>query len=237
MVVARSGIDVQLLAVRFVDPGHPEQKMGPRYRIWFRNNSVLPIEQPFDLVVYASNDQRPGMRLPEAGVRVTGMDAGQIQAVDLRLPFDANILGRDLQGSRIPFRYLHLIVDAQRELLDVDVANNGAVVERLEILPVDPAIFSVALDSTGGGIVDVAGEGFGPEAGQAVLELNGQELPLEILGWCDVGVQVRLPGLVANPPTKGEIIIIRGDKAASNPHLVRIPPEGQAEVVPNPPVE
>jgi hypothetical protein len=208
--------------------------MGPRYRVWFRNNSALPIEQPFDLVIYASNDQRPGMRLPEAGMRVTGMDAGQIQAVDLRLPHDANILGRDPQGNRMPFRYLHLIVDAQRELADVDVANNGAVVDRLEILPVDPAIFSAALDNAGSGIVDIAGEGFGPEAGQAVLELNGEELPLEILGWCDVGVQVRLPELVASQPTKGEIIIIRGDKAASNPHVVRIPPEGPAEIVPNP---
>jgi hypothetical protein len=225
---------VQLLAVRFVDPGHPEQQMGPRYRVWFRNNSAWPIEQPFDLVVYASNDQRPGMRLPEAGVRVTGMDAGQIQAVDLRLPYEANILGRDAEGSRVPFRYLHLIVDAQRELPDIEVTNNGAVVDRLEILPVDPAIFSAALDNAGSGIVDIAGEGFGPEAGQAVLELNGQELPLEILGWCDVGVQVRLPDLVASEPTKGEIIIIRGDKAASNPHVVRIPPEGPAEIVPNP---
>jgi hypothetical protein len=208
--------------------------MGPRYRIWFRNNSAFPIEQPFDLVVYASNDQRPGMALPEAGVRVAGMDAGQIQAVDLRLPHEANILGRDAQGNRIPYRYLHLIVDAQRELLDVDVANNGAVVDRLEILPVDPAIFSAALDSAGGGIVDVAGEGFGPEAGQAVLELNGQELPLEVLGWCDVGVQVRLPGFVSNQPTNADILIIRGDNAASNPHVIRIPAEGPAEIVPNP---
>src|SRR5262249_37751071 len=147
---------------------------------------------------------------------------------------EANILGRDLQGNRVPFRYLHLVVDAQRELLDVDVANNGAVVDRLEILPVDPAIFSAALDNAGSGIVDIAGEGFGPEAGQAVLELNGQELPLEILGWCDVGVQVRLPNLISMQPTKGDILIIRGDNAASNPHSIRIPPEGQAEIVPNP---
>jgi hypothetical protein len=234
MVVVPSGIDVQLLAVRFVDPGHPEQKMGPRYRVWFRNNTALPIEQPFDLVVYGSNEQLPGMGLPETGLRVTGMEAGQIQAVDLRLPYEANLLGRDPQGNRIPFRFLHLIVDAQRELPDVNLANNGAVLDRDEILPIDPSIFSVALDSAGGGIVDVAGEGFGPEAGQAVLELNGQELPLEILGWCDVGVQVRLPGLVLNQPKNAEIIIIRGDKAASNPHVVRIPPEGRAEIVPNP---
>ena len=32
--------DLQLLAVRFVDPGHPDQKLGPRYRVWFRNNSA-----------------------------------------------------------------------------------------------------------------------------------------------------------------------------------------------------
>ncbi|MGE5195427.1 MAG: hypothetical protein ACM3U2_23280 [Deltaproteobacteria bacterium] len=234
IVSVPSGIDVQLLAVRFVDPGHPEQRMGPRYRVWFRNNSSVPVEQPFDLVVYASNDRLPGMGLPETGVRVTGMEAGQIQAVDLRLPWEANVLGRDPQGNKIPFRYLHLIVDSQRELPEMDETNNGAVLDRFDILPVDPAIFSAALDSAGGQIVDIAGEGFGPEAGQAVIELNGQELPLEILGWCDVGVQVRLPSLVFSEPTKAEIIIIRGDKAASNPHPVSVPPEGPAAVVPNP---
>jgi hypothetical protein len=140
-----TGIDVQLLAVRFVDPGHPEKGMGPRYRVWFRNNSSVPIEQPFDLVIYASNDQIPRMGLPEAGVRVTGMEAGQTQAIDLRLPYGANVLDRDPQGRKVPFRYLHIIADSRRELADVDPANNGGVVDRLEILSVDPAIFSAAI--------------------------------------------------------------------------------------------
>jgi hypothetical protein len=233
-VVVPTGIDVQLLAVRFVDPGHPERRIGPRYRIWFRNNNSVPVDQPFDITVFASNDRQPATGLPETGVRVTGMDAGQIQAVDLRLPWAANVLGRDSQGRQIPFRFLHIIVDSRRELLDVDPTNNGAVVDRLEILPVDPTIFSAALDNAGSGIVDIAGEGFGPEAGEALIELDGQELSLEILGWCDMGVQVRLPSLVFSEPTKAEMILIRGDKAASNLHPIRIPRDGAPEVVPHP---
>ena len=233
-VVVPTGIDVQLLAVRFVDPGHPEQRIGPRYRVWFRNNSSVAVEQAFDLTIFASNDQRPATGLPEAGVRVTGMDAGQIQVVDLRLPWAANVLGRDGKGREIPFRYLHIIADSGHALLDVDPTNNGGVVDRLETLPVDPTIFSVALDNAGSRIVDIAGEGFGPEAGEALIELDGQELSLEILGWCDLGVQVRLPSLVFSEATKAEIILIRGDKAASNLHPIRIPRDGPAEVVPHP---
>ena len=40
VVVAAATSDLQLVAVRFVDPGHPEEKLGPRYRVWFRNNGA-----------------------------------------------------------------------------------------------------------------------------------------------------------------------------------------------------
>ena len=47
---------LQLLAVRFVDPGHPEEKTGPRYRVWFRNNSDLAIDKPFDVKNVYTNE-------------------------------------------------------------------------------------------------------------------------------------------------------------------------------------
>ncbi len=34
-VIPAAQYDLQLLAVRFVDPGHPEEKLGPRYRVWY----------------------------------------------------------------------------------------------------------------------------------------------------------------------------------------------------------
>lgn len=225
-VVVDAGLDLQLLAVRFVDPGHPDQQYGPRFRAFIRNNSNVAIEQPFNVLAYASNERTPGQG-PEAGVRIKRIDAGEIQSVDIRLPFDANILGRDAEGRKVPFQFLHVIVDSHRELPEAFEANNGAVLARGDILPVDPAIF--AADPEGapaGATMLVAGEGFGPEAGQVLVNVGGLELQGEILGWYDLGVQVRLPELALAADTNAEVVVIRGDTAASNPLTVTIKAAG-----------
>lgn len=227
-VVVDAGYDVQLLASRFVDPGHPEQQLGPRYRVWFRNNSPVSIEQPFNVLAYASNDRVPQVGMPETGARIARMDAGQIQSVDLRLPFAASAMSRDLQGHKTPFEYLHVIVDSHREIPEAFEENNGSVLARGDILPVDPVIFAVDTEQLASGqvasgtVLHVAGEGFGPEPGQVLLHLGGLELQAEIVGWCDLGVQVRLPGLTLASAASAELIVVRGDQAASNPLTVNL---------------
>lgn len=226
-VFVNAGYDVQLLAVRFVDPGHPEQQIGPRYRIWIRNNSPVSIEQPFNVLAYASNDRVPGLGLPQAGVRLTRMDAGRIQAVDLRLPFEANMLGRDAAGRKVPFQFLHVIADSHREVPEVFEANNGAVLDRSDIFPVDPALFAANSDEgVAGPVIHLAGEGFGPEAGQVLINIAGQEQQAEILGWYDLGVQVRLPEMAFASSAPIELVVIRGDRAASNPLTISLSANG-----------
>ncbi|MBI3861722.1 MAG: hypothetical protein HY290_07485 [Planctomycetia bacterium] len=218
------GYDLQLLAVRFVDAGHPEQGYGPRYRVWFRNNSSVAMVQPFDVLAYASNSELPAAGMPSAGVRVTGMNPGQVQSVDLRLPAEANAMAADLNGQKSPFKFLHVIVDSQREVAETDEANNGAVLDRLQVLPVDPAIFSASLSaSSNGATINIAGEGFGPEAGRILINLRGTEMPAEIQGWYDLGVQIRVPNLSANDALKADVTVVRGDRAASNPATVKLP--------------
>lgn len=218
------GVDVQLLAVRFVDAGHPEQGYGPRYRIWFRNNSSVSIAQPFDALVYASNSELPAAGMPSAGLRVSGMSAGQTQSVDLRLPVEANVMSTNDKGQKVPFKFLHVIVDSNREVAEVDETNNGAVLDRLQVLPVDPAIFSASLNaSSEGATINIAGEGFGPEAAKVLVTLNGVEMPAEIQGWYDLGVQIRVANLSANDALKADVTVIRGDRAASNPATVKLP--------------
>jgi hypothetical protein len=238
--VVDSGNDVQLLAVRFVDPGHPEKQLGPRYRIWLRNNGTTPITTPFDVVLLAANAQEPSEGLPDAGVRVETMEVDQTQAVDIRLPFAANTLATDDQGRKVPFKYLHVFVDARRELNDVTPDNNGAVIERSQIQQVDPAIFSADTDvAPSGGLLNIAGEGFGPEPGQVVITVQGLELQAQIHGWYDLGIHFQLPDLPLVTEAQAELIVVRGDGAASNPLPIKLTPAAPAPneeefVPPNP---
>jgi hypothetical protein len=224
-VVAAEQVDLQLLAVRFVDPGHPEEKLGPRYRVWFRNNGQQPVTQPFNVVVFAANDNRLVAGLPQVGVRVTSVEAGETQSVDLRLPADVYTMGRDAAGKPAPFATLHALVDANREVSDVTRTNNGAPIARGEILPVDPAGFQAdPQEAAAGGEIVLAGEGFGPQPGRVLVNIAGQEHDAEILGWYDLGVRVNLPRLTLTGPAAADVVVVRGDGAAANPIRVTITP-------------
>jgi hypothetical protein len=225
VVVAPAAPDLQLVAVRFVDPGHPEEKQGPRYRVWFRNVGNQPIARPFNVMLFAANGPRLMADLPQAGVRVTAIEAGGTQSVDIRLPGEVYTMNRDAQGKPAPFSTLHVLVDANRETADVTRTNNGVRLAPAEILPVDPAAFeSDPTDAKPGTEMILAGEGFGPEPGQLLLHVGGQEVQGEILGWYDLGVRWSVPKLPITATTEAEVIVVRGDGAAANPLKINIKP-------------
>lgn len=224
-VLSADVLDVQLLAVRFVDPGHPEGRFGPRYRVWFRNNSVQAIRRPFNVVLIAGTDERLMPGLPHAGVRVAAIEAGQIQSVDIRLPFEAARIGHDVAGQPLGFTILHILVDADRELADANMANNGAWLRAAEILPVDPAAFEVQPGACrAGSPVVLAGEGFGPESGKVLVRQGNCESEAEILGWYDLGVRVRLLPQGTAGVTQADLVVVRADGVAANPLEVTILP-------------
>ncbi len=231
-VPAHNRADLQLLAVRFVDPGHPEEKLGPRYRIWIRNNCDEALAQPFNVLLLASVDGRAAGDSPQAGVRVEGIEAGDTQSLDIRLPFEALEMARDAQGNPVPYATVHVIVDADRNIEEIFETNNGADLKRADILPVDPAAFELEpAVAPAGGEVLLAGEGFGPEPGQVLVHLGNIEMQAEIRGWYDLGVQLILPNLPLAGPTESDIIVIRGDGAAATPLKVTItPPEGDGGI-------
>jgi len=228
-VVHEAQYDLQLLAVRFVDPGHPDEKLGPRFRVWFRNNSNQAIGQGFDVRLFATADATLAGSAPQAGVRVTAIEAGDTQSVDIRLPFEVAQAPADPQGKP-PFQYVHAMVDANREIQDVDRANNGARVATAEVLPVDPAAFETDPTTVAaGGELIVAGEGFGPEPGKVILHLGNIEMDAEVLGWYDLGVRLKMPDLPLAGATKADLVVIRGDGAAANPLSVTVnPPQRNA---------
>ncbi|HAH46678.1 MAG TPA: hypothetical protein DCM07_17820, partial [Planctomycetaceae bacterium] len=215
-IVIDSGLDLQMLAVRFVDSGHAEEELGPRFRVWFRNNSVVDINQPFNVMLLASNSREAVAGVPEAGTRVDNIAAGQIQTVDIRLPFAASTLSTDAEGNQVPFEQLHVLIDSHREIPEAFEENNGSVVARVDVLPVDPALFSADSDVVfSGGMVNLAGEGLGPEPGKVLMSLNGMNFEAEIYGWYDLGVRIQLPELPLLDAADAAFVIVRGDGAAS----------------------
>ncbi len=224
-VVPATQYDLQLLAVRFVDPGHPEEKLGPRYRVWLRNNSDQPITTPFNVMLFAGNDDKLTANLPHSGLRVTSIEPGTTQSVDIRLPLEAATMGRDAQGNPAPYQYVHVLLDANQEIAETTRNNNGAIIPRGDVLPVDPAAFEVDPTSTAvGSELILAGEGFGPQPGQVLIHVADQELPAEVLGWYDLGVRVSVPQIELKEPTPAEVIVVRGDGAAANPIKITLLP-------------
>jgi hypothetical protein len=217
-VMVNEGFDVRLLAVRFVDPGHLDQRLGQRYRVWLRNDSNRNIDRPCNVVLMGTNDLIPGDRRLEVGQRVPSIAAGQTLAIDMRLP-----IAPDGAGEPMPFEKLHALVDANRELNDVAMTNNGAVLDRGDVMPVDPAAFNMDADvATAGQVITIAGEGLGPEPGQILLQVGNETYQPEILGWYDLGVQVRLPVVNAAGMSDGDLVVVRGDGAATNPLAIQI---------------
>lgn len=236
-IIPEAQYDLQLLAVRFVDPGHPDEKLGPRYRVWFRNNSNQAIDRPFNVMLFGGNDDKLTADLPRSGVRVKAIEAGDTQSVDIRLPMEVAAMWRDADGKPAPFQVLHAMIDANREIKDITPANNGAIINRDEILSVDPVAFEVDPANVGvGSELVLAGEGLGPQPGQVVVNIAGKELQAEVLGWYDLGVRVNMPSIELNGPTPAEVLVVRGDGAATNPIKVTLMP-GEAGPAIMPPVE
>jgi hypothetical protein len=233
--VLAENVDLQLVAVRFVDNGHPDQNLGPRYRVWFQNNSRAAIADAFNVLLIASNSQEATADLPQAGVTIPSMEPGEMKVVDIRLPFAASKMNR-VDNHLTPFNYLHVLVDSHRQLNDANMANNGAVLPRVDILPVDPAAFAPDVSAAApGAVVSIAGEGFGPEPGRLIVDVNGVQTEATIYGWYDLGVQFELPNVAVNGPTDAQVLVVRGDGAASNPVTIRVAPEEKLEAAALPP--
>jgi hypothetical protein len=199
--------------------------MGPRYRVWVRNNRPTPIAGPFNVVLMAANSPEPAQNLPQAGVRIETLNPGELKAVDIRLPLTVANMSVDELGQPAPFQSLHVLVDSHQEIQEEREDNNGAVISRLEILPIDPALFATRkADGPEGSTLEVAGEGFGPQPGNLILTVGGVRMQAEVLNWSELGAQVRFPNLPFSPDAKIAVAVQRTDGALSNELGVNLAP-------------
>jgi hypothetical protein len=184
-----------------------------------RNNGREAITRPFNVLAMAADGEKPGDDRLAAGQRVESIEPGQTLAVDLRLPLE----GQGARGEARQFAKLHVLVDSDRELNDTNRNNNGIVLASREVLPVDPVLFAAEEQMVEtGSIVNLAGEGLGPEPGEVLLQMGDQQLPVEIVGWYDLGVRVKVPDVAVEGATPAQFVVVRGDTAATNPMQVQL---------------
>jgi hypothetical protein len=220
-VVVVHGIDLQLLAIRFVDNGDAAQNLGPRFRVWIRNNTPTPMLKPFNVLALAARDIVPSTDLPQAGVRIEAMQPGQILPVDIRLPVQANDVNLGM---------VHVLIDSHREVPEVFEDNNGIVLPRAEVMSVDPALLAADLQTAvPGAEINVAGEGLGAVAGQVIVKLAGLDMAGEVLGWSELGIRIRLPVVQIVNPVDAQIIAVRADGKAILPLPLKVIP-GQVQI-------
>ena len=133
---------MQLIDLRFVDPGNPVEKVGPRFRVFFRNSSPA-ISLPFDMVLAGGIDRQLKPGLPQAVERVSAMQPGQAIGVDVRLPIEAMAMTYPGEARPAPFSMLFVLIAGQQDLLGGAKLQTLAVVPRIGIQPVELAVIKV----------------------------------------------------------------------------------------------
>ena len=68
-----------------------------------------------------------------------------------------------------------------------------------------------------------------------IVSVNGVQSEATIYGWYDLGVQFELPNVALSAPTDAEVLVVRGDGAASNPVTLRLAPENKLQEAALPP--
>ncbi len=173
VVVVEEGLDLQLLAVRMIDSGDVAQQAGPAYRVWIRNNSRVAIQHPFNALLLAARDANPAQDLPQAGVRIESILSGQVLPIDIRLPVTANQPGLPM---------LHVLVDSHREIPEVNETNNGTILARAEILPVEVTEVAPKTVTTAPATAETAAPAAVESTDSAADAATDSQLPLMMRG-------------------------------------------------------
>lgn len=138
-VLVNQPIDLELVGLQLVDDGSRDEQIGPRYRVWVRNNGPV-LHTEFKVTILAANGDEPKPELPNVSGRVSTIEAGQTIAVDLRLPPTASELGRDDKGNGVPFAKLFVWIDSAQEIKESKEDNNATMMARTEIPTVETAL-------------------------------------------------------------------------------------------------
>lgn len=123
-----AGVELELLDVRLADSGDTERKLGPQYRITFRNRGSLPVGN-FQVLIMANRDGQPSAEAPMAIAEVAALAAGEVTSVDIRLPLSPEL-------ANLPA--LIVVLDSVAQVAEIDEQNNVVVLDRARIAMTEP---------------------------------------------------------------------------------------------------
>ncbi len=213
-----SKFPLELVDVRLIDIGNVASGEGPRFRVVVKNVTSAPLKRPLELMISAGISDAFSPALPAAVQEIEPLGPGQAVAVELRLPAESMAMAYPGRKQPLPFSMLFVLVGGPKNLLGSSSITKLAVRPLGEVRLADIAIAPPASrDVTVGLPLELQGEGFGPQTGQVLLTVGGVKLNMEILGWNELGIAVRMPKLALAQSTKVQLQVMRADGQPAKP--------------------
>src|SRR5262249_5582766 len=131
---AAPSIDLELLDIRLVDAGSLTSGVGPRFRLFCRNNGTLEAPK-FHVSVMADLGSVLSEKAHLVTVESVGIKPGKTQTVDVQMPLEVlKMTGANDRWAR-PFDLLGAMLDSDESLTETNEKNNTLVLTRDSIKP------------------------------------------------------------------------------------------------------
>jgi hypothetical protein len=135
MNVAAPAIDLELVDIRLVDAGSLSDGVGPRFRLFCRNNGTLEAPK-FHVSVMANLGSALSEKAYLVTVESVGIKPGKTQTVDVQMPPEILKMKGSQDHWPRPFDLLGAMLDSDESLTETNEKNNTLVLTRDSIKPV-----------------------------------------------------------------------------------------------------
>jgi hypothetical protein len=131
---AAPSLDIELVDVRLVDAGSMEHGVGPRFRLFCRNNGTLEAPK-FHVTVMADLGSTLTEKAHQVTVESVGIKPGKTQTVDIQMPLEILKMTSSKDRWARPFDLLGAMLDSDESLTETNEKNNTLVLARDSIKP------------------------------------------------------------------------------------------------------
>ncbi len=134
MGAAAPAIDLELVDIRLVDVGNIQANVGPRFRLFCRNNGKLEAPK-FQINVMADLGKKLTPTAHLVTVECVGIKPGKTQAIDIQLPVGVLKMTTANDKWPKPFELLVAVANSDDSLLESNKDNNALARTRDAIKP------------------------------------------------------------------------------------------------------